>query len=282
MGVFKININYSVDKIRLKTEIHKTVLQNVILNPFSCEPGVSYEMKTSITAYRHNFRIEDNSDFGICSFWVASSHNSRKNSDHVDLILDYNPNKCKGSVLLNYIIDSIFRDNRHVEVKSLDLAIDIPVNILDLGYSYKGNMSRATFDNGSDDRTYYFRKRRSNGYVKIYNKKRESNLDRELTRYEITLNPDVCIDSMSVYSVPEDLFIPVRDLNNFQLPVDLKGTDKILLLACMEHPEYLKDLGRDKRKKIEQLLAENCSIDFNYQNINKTIRDFINTIYSFN
>ena len=53
MGVFKININYSVDKIRLKTEIHKTVLQNVILNPFSCEPGVSYEMKTSITAYRH-------------------------------------------------------------------------------------------------------------------------------------------------------------------------------------------------------------------------------------
>lgn len=278
--MFKININYSVDKIRLKTEIHKTVLQNLILNPFGVEPGVSYEMKTSITAYRHNFFIEDNSDFGICSFWMGSSHNSRKTSDHVDLVLEYNPNKCKGSVLLNYVVDNIFRNDRHVEVKSLDVAIDIPINILDVGYSYKGNMSRATFDNGSDDRTYYFRKRKSNGYIKIYNKKRESNLDYDLTRYEITLNPNVCMFEMLSYSVDEKLFVPVRDVNNFQLPVNLNGTDKILLLACMEHPEYLKDLGRDKRKKIEQLLAENCSIDFDFESINKTIREFINTLYS--
>ena len=45
--------------IRLKTEIHKDVLQKVILNPFGVEPGVSYKMMTSITAYRHNFFIED-------------------------------------------------------------------------------------------------------------------------------------------------------------------------------------------------------------------------------
>ena len=266
--------------IRLKTEIHKTVLEKVILNPFSVEPGVSYKMMTSITAYRHNFYIEDNSDFGICSFWIGSSHNSRKSSDHVDLVLEYNPNKCNGSLLLNYVIDNIFRGDRHVEVKSLDIAIDIPVNILDINYSVKGNMNRRIFDNGSDDRTYYFRKAKSNGAIKIYNKKRESNLDYDLTRYEITLNPNVCIDSMSVYSVPEELFIPVRDINNFQLPVDIKGTDKILLLACMEHPEYLKDLDSRKRKKIEQLLAENCSIDFNYKTINKIIQEFINTIYS--
>ena len=266
--------------IRLKTEIHKTVLEKVILNPFSVEPGVSYKMMTSITAYRHNFYIEDNSDFGVCKFWIGSSHNSRKASDHVDLVLEYNPNKCNGSLLLNYVIDNIFRNDRHVEVKSLDIAIDIPVNILDISYSVKGNMNRRIFDNGSDDRTYYFRKAKSNGAIKIYNKKRESNLDYDLTRYEITLNPNVCIDSMSVYSVPEELFIPVRDINNFQLPVDIKGTDKILLLACMEHPEYLKDLDSRKRKKIEQLLAENCSIDFNYKTINKIIQEFINTIYS--
>ena len=45
--------------IRLKTEVHKDVLQKVILNPFGVEPGVSYKMMTSITAYRHNFFIED-------------------------------------------------------------------------------------------------------------------------------------------------------------------------------------------------------------------------------
>lgn len=267
--------------IRLKTEIHKDVLQKVILNPFSVEPGVGYKMMTSITAYRHNFFIEDLNLFNCkCSFWIGSAHNSRKSSDHVDFVIEYNPNKCVGSVLLDYVIDHIFKDNRHVEVKSLDIAIDIPVNILDISYSVKGNMNRRIFDNGSDDKTYYFRKGKSNGAIKIYNKKRESNLDYELTRYEITLTPNISIDKMFSYTVPRELFIPVMCTDNFQFPVNLNGTDKVLLLACMEHPEYLKNLGRDKRKKIEQLLAENCSIEFDYINIDKVIQDFINTIYS--
>lgn len=267
--------------IRLKTEIHKDVLQKVILNPFGVEPGVSYKMMTSITAYRHNFFIEDLNLFNCkCSFWIGSAHNSRKSSDHVDFVIEYNPNKCVGSVLLDYVIDHIFRDNRHVEVKSLDVAIDIPVNILDISYSVKGNMNRRIFDNGSDDKTYYFRKGKSNGAIKIYNKKRESNLSYELTRYEITLTPNVGIDKMFSYTVPRELFIPVMCTDNFQFPVNLNGTDKVLLLACMEHPEYLKNLGRDKRKKIEQLLAENCSIEFDYRNIDKVIQDFINSIYS--
>ena len=117
--------------IRLKTEIHKDVLQKVILNPFGVEPGVSYKMMTSITAYRHNFFIEDLNLFNCkCSFWIGSAHNSRKSSDHVDFVIEYNPNKCVGSVLLDYVIDHIFRDNRHVEVKSLDVAIDIRSHLI--------------------------------------------------------------------------------------------------------------------------------------------------------
>lgn len=276
-----MELKYSVDMVRLKTEIHKDYLQCMILDPFAYEPGVRYKMMTSITAYRHNFYIEDNSDHGSCSFWVGSSHNSRKSSDHVDFVLEYNPNKCNGSSLLGYLLDHVFRGNRHVEVKSLDVAVDIPVNILDLNYSVKGNMNRRIFDNGSDDKTYYFRKGKSNGAIKIYNKKRESNLDHELTRYEITLTPNVCIDVMSVYSVPEELFIPIRCINNFQMPINLSGTDKVLVLSCMDNPVYLKYLDSRKRKKIEQILADHCSIDFNYDLINKTIHNFINDIYCF-
>ena len=40
--------------IRLKTEIHKDVLQKVILNPSSVEPGVGYKTMTSTTAYQRN------------------------------------------------------------------------------------------------------------------------------------------------------------------------------------------------------------------------------------
>lgn len=273
-------IEYSIDMIRLKTEIHKDILKEIILDPFSCEPNVKYKMMTSITSYRHNFFIEDNSIFNKCSFWIGSSHNSRKSSDHVDFVIEYNPNKCEGSALLAYVINHIFKDNRHVEVKSLDVAIDIPINILDLNYSVKGNMNRRIFDNGADDKTYYFRKGKSNGAIKIYNKKRESKLERELTRYEITLTPNLSIESMFFYKVPQELFIPIRNINNFQLPIDLSGTDKVLLLSCMDNPSYLKYLDSRKRKKIEQLLAENCSIDFDYKYIYQIINNFLKDIYT--
>ena len=276
-----MDISYSIDKVRLKVEMSVEVFELVIKKQFDYEPNIKYKMMTSISSYRHNFYIDDYDVFGVkCSFWLAATHNSRKHSDHTDVVLEYNPNKCVGSPILNYLLDNIFKDNKYVEVKSFDLAIDIPCNILDINISQCGNMNRRIFDNGSDDKTYYFRKGKSNGAIKIYNKKRESKLSYELTRYEITLNPNVYICDMSAYTVPEDLFIPVRNISNYQFPLDINDTDKVLLLACMEHSEYLKMLGRKKREKIEQLLAENCSIEFNYKQIYNTIINFFKNIYT--
>lgn len=50
------------------------------------------------------------------------------------------------------------------------------------------------------------------------------------------------------------LFPVVLD-NGSQLPDDLTGTDYVLCMACLEHPEYLQHLSYRKGKKIEQLLA---------------------------
>ena len=276
-----MDLNYSIDMVRLKVEIPVKVFESIIKSQFDFEPGVKYKMMTSISAYRHNFYIEDYDIFGCkCSFWLGATHNSRKHSDHTDVVIEYNPNKCVESPILNYLLDNMFKDNRYVEVKSFDLAIDIPCNILDINISQSGNMNRRIFDNGSDDKTYYFRKGKSNGAIKIYNKKRESKLSYELTRYEITLNPNMYICDMSAYTVPTDLFVSVRNVNNFQFPIDINDTDKVLLLACMEHNEYLKMLGRKKREKIEQLLAENCSIEFDYKQIYNVIIDFFKNIYT--
>lgn len=276
-----MDIKYSIDMVRLKVEIPVKVFEVIVKKQFDFEPNIKYKMMTSISAYRHNFYIEDYDIFGCkCGFWLGATHNSRKHSDHTDVVIEYNPNKCVESPILNYLLDNIFKDNRYVEVKSFDLAIDIPCNILDLNVSQCGNMNRRIFDNGSDDRTYYFRKGKSNGAIKIYNKKRESKLSYELTRYEITLNPNMYICDMSAYTVPTDLFVPVRNVNNFQFPIDVKGVDKVLLLACMEHSEYLRDLERRKRKKIEQLLAENCSINFDFKYIYDLIINFFKNIYT--
>ena len=267
--------------VRLKVEVPVKAFEVLIKSQFDYEPGVKYKSMSSISAYRHNFYIEDYDVFGVkCSFWLGASHNSRKQSKDTDVVIEYNPNKCLESPILNYLLDNVFRNNKYVEVKSFDLAIDIPCNILDLNISQSGNMGRRIFDNGSDDKTYYFRKGKSNGAIKIYNKKRESKLSYELTRYEITLNPNMYICDMAAYTVPEDLFVSINCLSEFQLGVDVKGIDKVLLLACMEHNEYLKELDRRKRKKIEQLLAENCSVDFDYKYIYSVILNYFRTIYT--
>ena len=85
--------------------------------------------------------------------------------------------------MLSYVINHIFKDNRHVEVKSLDIAIDIPINILDLNYSVKGNMNRRIFDNGADDKTYYFRKGKSNGAIKIYKERAVASMHNDYSSY---------------------------------------------------------------------------------------------------
>lgn len=276
-----MELKYSIDMVRLKAEIPVEFLSKIIIKPFETEPNIKYSMKTSITAYRHNFFIEGYDLFGCkCSYWIGASHNSRKHSDFTDVVIEYNPNKCNGEPILEYVLDHIYKDNKYVEVKSLDVAIDIPCNILDLNICRSGNMSRRVFDNGSDDKTYYFRKGKSNGAIKVYNKKRESKLSYELTRYEITLTPNMYISDMASYSVPDKLFVPIRNVSNFQMPIDLGGSDKVILLACMENMEYLTYLDRRKRKKIEQLLAGNCSIDFDYKYIYQIIIDFFKNIYT--
>ena len=92
-----MKLNYSVDMLRLRVEITSKMLEELILKPFEVEPGISYRFMTSIKAYRHNFVIEDYDMWGEkCSFWIGCCHNSRKHSEFVDVVLEYNPNKCEG------------------------------------------------------------------------------------------------------------------------------------------------------------------------------------------
>lgn len=276
-----MEIQYSIDMVKLKVEIPVKVFESLVKSRFCYEPGIEYKMMTSITSYRHNFYIQGYDMWGSkCSFWLGAAHNSRKKSNDTDVVIEYNPNKCQGNEVLSYLLECIYKNNKYVEVKSLDIAIDLPCNILDINISQSGNMHRRIFDNGSDDRTYYFRKAKSNGALKIYNKKRESKLGYELTRYEITLNPNRYICDMGAYAIPEELFIPIRVTGNFQIDVSLTGTDKVLLLACMDNSEYLKMLSRKKREKIEQLLAENCSVTFDYRKIYNLINDYFKNIYT--
>ena len=302
-------LDYSIDMVRLSCDVKRKdfeeffrVLQN--------DSNINYREMTSITAYRHNFYIKELCDLGDpiyktflhygiletlrvdkmqeCSFWVGVDHNAKfEKSKYIDMVIEYNPNKCKGSFYLDRILRSFFVNNNTATVKKIDFAIDFPLDITDvhLVRDYKSNYR--VFDNGGSDRTYYMRKRGSNGAFKLYNKQLESGLDHVKTRYEVTLHINSSLQYMDSYKVDRSLFPQLRITSAVQMDfgmktVEVTGTDKILLLACMEHPEYLKELGRKKREKIEELLKSlDTVVAFdNCDQIDYTVRAYFNQIMS--
>jgi hypothetical protein len=88
------------------------------------------------------------------------------------------------------------------------------------------------------------------GRVKLYNKQIEANLSQPLTRYEITLDPNVeykKIPWARVYYITASHIA----LNEMQL----RDTDRFILGALLEGYGHITDLGRKTRAKMEQLLT---------------------------
>ena len=272
-------VKYSIDMVRLRVELPCDFVEKCV-DRFGSEPNCNYYKKSSIKEHRHNFHFEDYGFEGICSFWLGVEHNSRGRSPLVDLVLEYNPNKCAGSPLLDYILSNFYKDNPHVEVRKMDIAIDIPCNILDLRL-YKDRRDLTVIDKGSDNKTYYVGARGSNGHIKLYNKSRESGLDFDLTRYELTITPKDYIDRIICsYDLDPRLLIPVTDINNFQLDFDLKGQDKLNIIACIDNPSLLSLLDKRKAKKIKDIISSISPVFFDIGRINYTVSDFLKTIFT--
>ena len=219
--------DYSVDMVRLYAEVKPEVFQD-IMDKFIYNPYVKYREMKQITAYRHNFYISGSlpTDKELVSvgydiydneyqkdkeqeysFWLGAEHNARPFSKIViDVVVQYNPNKCKDSELLKYILDNLFLNNITTRVKDIDFAIDIPYNIKDIRLKRDFKAGYRLIDNGGDDMTHYMRKRGSNGHIKLYNKARENKEKGNKTRYEITLKIDIDLRFIESYLVDYGLF----------------------------------------------------------------------------
>lgn len=299
------DFNFSVDMVRLSTEIRPSDFQNV-MDKFIYNPYVKYREMKQITAYRHNFyfsgMLNNKNDFvevafddkgniyqkekdDSYSFWLGAEHNARPFSKStIDIVVQYNPNKCKDSELLSYVLTEIFLNSPLTKVKEIDFAIDIPTNIKNIRLMRDFKSSYRSIDNGSDDLTYYMRKRGSNGHLKLYNKSRESKLNYDLTRYEITLKVDTDLRFIDCYSVNYELFPDLLILgDDMQLGIDsiiLDGTERVLTWACIDKPEYLKELPYRRRKKIEGYI-KTLSNQISFLKCNEiecTIYNYFNTL----
>lgn len=279
--------DYSVDMVRLYTEIKKDIFQNVMSkfhDNISYMSFCTYREMKQINAYRHNFTIKGShafegefekmvqDDYGNLfsiekiqeySFWVGAEHNAKPhNSGLIDVVVEYNPNKCKDSEFLKYILKSIFLDNPYTKVKKIDFAIDIYHNIKNVILTRNTHCQYKLIDNCGDNITHYMRERGSHGHLKIYNKGREEKSNINKTRYEITLKIDIDLRYINFYEVDYGVFpnIRIRDLEQqmeFPSSVDsssISAVDIVLTDACIDVPTRLLELPYRKRKKIEVLM----------------------------
>lgn len=130
------NICYTVDMLRLKTTLtyeQFSIIEfkaNTIYKDFLKE---SYQ-STGISNFKYNYVIElkENS-----SFWFGFIHNSeltnasssmQNEKREYNFTVEFNPNKVGVRGLLKYILSL---SNNWI-IKSIDMAMDVKVNILDI------------------------------------------------------------------------------------------------------------------------------------------------------
>ena len=247
---------YSCDMIRLNLRFKDNVQE--YLNWLSGYDTYGYDIDVKVFkslnefTYRNMLNIKGDG----YSFVIGVGFNGGEDARNKGF-LEFNPNKCRGQKgfervylkLLDYIYSS--------ELVRFDLAIDIPVpkylcKLKKDGRNYQYIITQ-------DGETEYLGRRNEIGFVKLYDKTKESKLDYDLTRLEITANKDTL-------NMPDVVILPYQN----KIQDDLSSTDKVLveLLKSVDNPAiYLRKLKYEKRKKIEQYLWEDvvrldlCSYD---------------------
>lgn len=130
------NINYTVDMLRLRTNLTSfefSKLEFMINTVYKDIVRENYQ-STGISNFKYNYVIElkENS-----SYWFGFIHNSELTNGNSSMqnerreynfTVEFNPNKVEVKGLLKYILHL----STNWIIKSIDMAMDVKVNILDI------------------------------------------------------------------------------------------------------------------------------------------------------
>lgn len=239
---------YTLDKLTLDFMLRISDAQH-LMDKFALMVNVAPRMsnKKSVCRYSYHFDLVDGN-----SFYIGFEPNWKKFDGSVKFgRIEFNPAKVGDSLefqsvyleLISYVGRGALKPVR------FDLAIDLPV-ARDKVHLLKDQRTYGEVSNSTYDRTQYLGQRNNHGFVKLYNKSFEAKLkDIELTRLELTIDYD-----MRFYDEIKRLIPKMYCMDSFQFPLDINGTDKVILTAILLEPGLIKELGRDKRKKIEGYL----------------------------
>lgn len=265
------NMTYSVDMIRFKTYMTYSDFSEIEFRFNTVwEKYVKKKWNTGrAKEFFYNYNIEVGE--GI-NFWFGFLHNSEKKSDSnyskYNFTIEFNPNKLKDNKIILYLLGL----SGEWYLKSLDLAVDLSISILDIIYDMSGRGEEKIISRGYDNKTIYLGKGSSR--IKIYNKKKESNLNiqNELTRVEMSVDyEDFNISKIKTFKF-EDIF-PSMYVNNYIYSLgDYDNKILLAVLFAVQNGFPLRDLTRTYKNKIKDLLEGGQKIRFSVKTADEVIR----------
>lgn len=276
------NMIYSVDKIRLKTYISYTDFKELefFVNTYFKDKIKRYWLSDKINCFHYNYNMEVGEGKSYSFHFMHNQESVSYNNDNknYNFTIEFNPNKLKDDFLICHILDSF----GNWFLRAFDLAVDIPINVLDIIIDKRRKRAYKFFsDGGSDKVTHYLGTKEKDGYVKIYNKKHESDLSITgyLTRIEISrkYDDDFPLASIVSYKFGEQFF-PWLFLNQYVFSFsDITTKDKTImaLLYAVQSGYPLNNLSRDYKKKIEGMLEGGSRIRFDETSATQALRQTI-------
>lgn len=266
------NSLYSLDKLTVEFEMSKADVQS-LMNKYSMKVNFTQweSKKLSVCRYNYSIELDDGNSFyiGFCPNWL-------KHDPYIDAgRVEFNPSKVGDDLVFQGLYGEILSMVGSCLIKPVkfDLAIDLPVARSKV-YLLKDKRTYEEYSNSESDKTQYLGKRNTHGRVKLYNKALEQKIDMDLTRLEITID----YGSRSITDV-NSLMPKMYVMDSFQYPIDMPGTDKVIMVAILQDLSLLRELGRKKAEKIKAYLADmqlNLSLDTEkYNQVLDTIQTYL-------
>ena len=263
---------FSIDKLKLSgscSVVNAEKLCRILGSKCS-----SYYMNNSPMKYKHNFVF----DLLVGTIYIGVSQVQFGRLECSKNVIEFNPNRMGNDALFEQIKACFYAHNKNITVTEWDLAVDYPVdrnnyNLVKDNRNFQLNISRS--------KTEYLGVRHTNGFVKLYDKSYESELDYKLTRLEITFR------GISDYKDIEHCFPVVRGIDHVDTS-SLSVMDKWIIERINESDDkerLIKELSRDKRKKITPYLSANSKElkvnEIYYNTIVSHLREYENRLYEF-
>lgn len=170
-----------------------------------------------------------------------------------------NPNNTFYDSECERIIKYFIEHSISSSIKKIDIAIDIPIKF-DLLFPEKDRraLRRSQYSNASNA-TVYWGKRNKAGAVKLYDKRKEADLDYDLSRIEITVgNPLSNSWDINIRKWIPKVWIKTSSKQADLPEQNLSSTDKVLISLFNENFKsirFFRQLDRKKQKKLKPYIS---------------------------